>query len=232
MRCNRTLVTASIAALFWGAAGCAKAMPECFVEVTAYDPSGKPLEGFRITSVQGLHGQDGGMELLGRENEPVIAVTGGIHFIRDFMPSANLWLITLTGDDGRSVQQRAEIWSCRQQRVSVTVGETASLPHEPGAWFESRGRLLGCGLDEAWWVRSRPLFGVPTGVANSSGEVQDANLEPSTGEFRILARHGVRHALLVGSRNSPVKVFAVDLDAGTTDADIGEFDLSGACPAE
>ena len=74
------------------------------------------------------------------------------------------------------------------------------------------------------------MFGVPDEDEIDIDLATDGYLRPLTGEFTIQARHGVRHMLLVGRQADPVKVFAVNLDAGPADGNLGEFDLSDSCP--
>jgi hypothetical protein len=56
-------------------------------------------------------------------------------------------------------------------------------------------------------------------------------LIPSTGEFTIRARHGVRHLLVVGRDEHPVKTFAINMVAGQAQSDLGELDVSDSCPS-
>lgn len=74
-------------------------------------------------------------------------------------------------------------------------------------------------------------FGVPPEPGPPLGSTYDGCLEPTTGEFTIRTRRGVRHMIVVGKGKDSVKVFAANLIAESPIADMGEFDLSGSCPA-
>lgn len=213
---------------------CGSELPECFVEFAAYDNAGKDLENWQVTGITEL-------VRFSRENETVdllatdelefrpVIVGKRIYFHKRWI-SLDPWRVELRNGEGQSVEKEITLYSCEQQRESFVVDENLPTGDMAVDWFERSGRLKGCSLDKDWWIRSSPLFAIPPRIDPDLFSTFDGTIEAATGEFTIRARFGVRHMLVVGRGNEPVKVFAVNLDAGSADHDLGEFDLSDACP--
>lgn len=212
---------------------CSAEPRKCFIDFSVYDPQGERLGRFHVVSaksVQDSPHQPSPEELLGAGGEPYRLHARGNRIYFDELRWFDWLDVTLRRPSGQEVRQTVSRTDCKQYE-SVFLGEQADGTHNYADWFERRGRLVGCALDQHWWIRSSSLFGVPPEPGPRLGSTSEGYLEPTTGEFEIRARHGVRHMIVVGKGPDPVKVFAANLIAGSPVADLGEFDLSGSCPA-
>lgn len=223
-------------ALLVVATACGSDLPECFVEFAGYDTAGQSVNTIRIVSVKPgtMYEVDwDGPEALGAEEHRALIEARGsrLYFTEDLLYGWPIG-VTLESDSGAVAQQEVYLFACHQRRDSVFFDGQRHYRAEESTWFESRGRLTGCALDEQWWVRSSPLFGVAPESGPLLGSTHDGYIEaPASGEFSIRARHRVRHMIIVGKGADPVKVFTADLDAGSNaSVDLGEFDLSDSCP--
>ena len=86
------------------------------------------------------------------------------------------------------------------------------------------GQLSGCQFNGDWWVRSIPMFG----EAKSTRVFESAVKED--GRFSIMiGAHGVRHMLVVGKGNLPLKVIPMNVRVGRRN-DVGVVSLHDVCP--
>lgn len=208
----RAIATCSLACLSCFAQG---SLPECFVEITVYDEAGQRIDSFRITAVRHWK-EDPGIWWEEPAPEGIRLAQGrGLYFRRELLePPSPISILIETQPQLRGGWMRAVLSACRQQ-------ESMALPVAED-WGRGRGRLIGCKFDDRWWVRNESLLG-------ATMPHQDA-VEPSTGEFSVLAMMWNRQLVVVGRGRDPVKAFAVNIPLGIREPPLGDFDVSDSCP--
>lgn len=226
------LAATLMASLLTALSTCATTPPrKCFIEFAVHGPLGDQLSGFRVTSAESII-RETDEERLGLQYDPIRRIAVGNRLYADEVDYHDTLAVTLERVPDESVVKLVNGHECEQYE-SVFFGERASGSHEYASWFERRGRLVGCALDDDWWIRSSPLLRAAVEPGPPVGDTHDAYLEPSSGDFTIRARHGVRHIFVVGRGKDPVRVFTVNLDAGSdAPVDLGEYDLSDSCPVD
>jgi hypothetical protein len=190
----------------------------CVVDIPVYSPSGTILP-FRVTEVN-TSGEKT-VNLLTEKNAGVKITNNGrtIVFSSERIISRNIDVV-LKSPTALTLTTRITVTSCRLRR-SLFIGQSDVKADVTGIGLT--GKLKGCSFGGDWWVRAVPMFGghdkdfVIDGYVNSSGE------------FWLVFAYSVRHILIIGKGNDPVKVLAVDV---LTDKriDAGTIDLSGQCP--
>ena len=192
---------------------------ECFVDLPVYDAKGHRLT-FEVISVAPEGGDEIGLLQLKDRRHRMIARGDRLYFPRVWIGRKRI-IVTLRGRDGVTLRRKVALMGCRQ---------TTALQHgtaDSGAdvdWTRVTGQLTGCDFSSGWWVRGLPMFpnqdaaySYPTGYVS-----------PADGSFWLAVSDGVRHILVFGRGNKPVKVIAVDVIAGQ-DNDVGTVDVADLC---
>lgn len=202
------------------------ALPECFVEFSAYDALGERLRPVLVaeTFSIGRTAFDVGPSLLERDEHGIQAIVRGrrLYFPRALIGPSPLRVSVRHAASGRSSDKVIALTACRAHET-ISMGEvTWELGDLVGFTFNSR--LHGCRVDGDWWVRAEPLFGWT--------DAYESTVEPTDGSFTIVSRFGVRHLIVVGRGRDIVKVFARNLDPTQPKVDPGYFDVGDSCPEE
>jgi hypothetical protein len=74
-----------------------------------------------------------------------------------------------------------------------------------------------------WWVRAQALFG-------PGHAIHESRVDSETGIFVLYAQGAVRHLIVAGRADRPLKTFTLDLDYWKTGKDTGLYDMRGSCP--
>lgn len=191
---------------------------ECFVRLPVYGPHGDHLP-FRVASVR-VDVKDG-IDLLSTDDPKRHARADGEKF---YFPKPLLHTpvrVTLQNDQGDIATGRIVLTSCKQ-RASLRYGELDSGGDV--AWTSIRGRLSSCAFDGDWWIRATPMFGDVFSSPAFDGQIA------ADGTFSVPVEEGVRYIIIVGKGNQPVRTCTFDVTRGGLANDVGNIDLSGACP--
>lgn len=217
-RSRRFVAPLLIAQFLVVGSGCAGEPPSCFLDLSVHDSAGERVK-FRIVSV--TREDDRKVDFLKAPDEFRMVVAGErLRFPRKAANGMGLQL-TLEDARGRRIIERLPLLGC-EQRATIRRGQADS-----GADVfisSAEGRLAGCQLAGDWWIRAVPMFGTPDTSTATQGYVRNAD-----GFFRVDFSSGERLIVVVGRGKEPVKVFAVNVTAGSKN-NIGTVDLSGSCP--
>jgi len=200
----------------------------CFVELPLYDAQGNRLA-FEVVNVRALELPEKGDLLKSRGPHRMVWKDNRLYFSQG-IPITGLELTLDGGRDtrGRSVRfiRKIELFGC-QQRTSLQHGN-----REAGVDVSAtvvKGRIYGCPLDDAWWIRALPMYG----TQDRPTVVYDGYLRKSDGYFEIKASmRGERHIVIVGRGRDPITSIGVDVVEGGTNNDVGNVNLRGKCPKD
>lgn len=197
-----------------------QAAAQCSVELPVFDAQGNRLA-FKITAV--TPEGDGSLDLL-HSSEPSyrVAISGDrLDFPRSLIGKRRI-AVTLNDGRGNKIVRRIPLMAC-QQRNSLEHGTS-----DTGADVTTTtvtGRLAGCQLNDAWWIRVVPMFG---GLEDPI--IHDGFIRATDGEFWVTSSfEGERHIVIIGKAKDPVKSIGVNVLKGGRN-DLGTVNLGGLCP--
>lgn len=201
----------------------AQAQPACSAHLPVYDAKGAHLQ-FRIVDVRPDTGEKDmdKIDLLHTEKgEYRLKADGETLYFSKAWIGGKAVRVTLEGPKGAKVYGRVRFLAC-EQRTSFRYRQL-DTGFDVG-WSTITGRLSGCEFMGDWWIRAMPMFGGPELSPSFEGYVRP------DGRFSIdQGMDGVRHIIVVGKGNQPVKTFTVDVVVGGKN-DAGTVDLHGLCP--
>jgi hypothetical protein len=209
--------------LSWLLASCGNAavpLPPCYVEVPLYDARGNRLS-YRVVAVTPEDEKSVNLLTFPQPQDRITAVGERLYFSERWVGGRRIE-ITLKAGTGRTVMGRIALMGC-QQRTSLEDGWLDTGLDVPTSTV--RGRFTGCRIAGDWWVSAMPMFHGQESPMLHEGFIR------SDGVFWITSSMtGQRHIIVVGRGKSPVKAFAADVVTGGAKIELGDIDLSAACP--
>lgn len=214
------------------AVGCCEPLPPCFVDLPVFGPTGDELE-FEIVSVsvEGMPGVDLLSTTQRRHRDYRVFARGSRLYYGRILVFK--WPLQVTFRDvkgrvlkgGRVVTQVVPMFDCHQ-RFSLQIGEVDTGSDVSPTRIE--GRIVGCELNDDWWIRALPMFG---GQEMMRQTIYDGYIDRANGSFRIQApMRGERHIVIFGKGKEFVHAIAVNVTAGKPHTDVGVLDLNRSCP--
>lgn len=193
-------------------------MGECFVDFPVYDPSGTRIP-FRVVRVSPAGRSD--IDLL--KNSPTVLTSRDSRVIFGRSLVGRHMKVVLESPAGDRLSTEVAITDCRMRR-SLAYGSSDIGRDVSG--IRVSGRLVGCSFVGDWWVRATPQHGGHDGTYATDGRVE------TDGGFDLsLAALGVRHLLIIGKAQDPIRVLAFNVIVGMQH-DLGNVDIGRDCPDE
>jgi hypothetical protein len=196
--------------------------PPCTLDVPVYSPTGSQLP-FRITRVTSANEKNRNLLSIISSEIQVSKDGTRISFQSNRIVGREIE-VSLQGPQGSVETTRVIVTSCRMRR-SIFHGQLATGADVSG--IDVTGRLSGCKFDGDWWVRAVPMFGRNDGIHRS--DPVDGHVDSDGTFWLVLGDYGVRHAMIIGKGQVPIKVVGFDVTAGRN-TDLGSVDVKGLCP--
>ena len=166
--------------IFTGLLSAASSTLPCFVDLPLYDAQGNRLA-FAVVKVTALEPPEKGDLLKSSGPHRMVWKDNRLYFSQG-IPVTGLELTLDGGRDGQGRSMRfirkIELFAC-QQRTSLQHGNREAGVDVSGTVI--KGRIYGCPLDDAWWIRALPMYG----AQDRPTVVYDGYLRKSDGSFEI-----------------------------------------------